>query len=286
MIEPEFLKNLQRFHLALKKNSTEIKQGEQKSAYSGQGMIFKDHKEYSPGDDIRRIDWKAYARTKDFYVKRFDEEKNVTVHIIVDRSSSMAFGEQESKYDYGAKIGLGLAYMTNRTNDRFRFSVFSETLTDLTSARRNGNLVNLLDTLNELRNTPESEVEKCITQYSSRIENKSVVIIISDFLTDIEEIKSGLQSLEDSQVILVNVFDTEELDPSMKGDTILEDPESSSTLRAYLSRKTKKDYKSKLQRHVEEIEEACDRHKADYRMVSTGEDFFETFIDVWESVNQ
>ncbi|MFP4229917.1 MAG: DUF58 domain-containing protein [Candidatus Nanohaloarchaea archaeon] len=285
MIEPEFLKDLQRFHLALKKNSGEVQQGEQDSEFSGHGMIFKDHKEYTPGDDIRRIDWKAYARTKDFYVKRFDEEKNFTVHIIVDRSSSMDFGE-ESKYDFASKIGLALAYMTNRTNDRFRFSVFSETLTDLTSARRNGNLVNLLDTLNELRKTPESRVEKCITEYSSRIENRSVVVIISDLLTDIDQIRSGLQSLEESDVVLVNVFDEEELDPSMKGDTILEDPESSSTLRAYVSRKTKNEYKSKLQKHVEEIEELCDMNNARYIQASTGEDFFESFIDIWESVNQ
>jgi len=286
MIQPAFLKDLQNFHLALKKQSSEIRQGEQKSSYSGQGMIFKDHKEYTPGDDIRRIDWKAYARTKDFYVKRFDEEKNFTVHIIVDRSSSMDFGEEDSKYDFASKIGLGIAYMTNRTNDRFRFSVFSETLTDLTSARRNGNMVNLLDTLNELRKTPESKIEKCITEYSSRIENKSIVIIISDFLTDIEEIESGLKSIQGNDVVLVNVFDSEELDPSMRGATILEDPESSSTLRAYLSQSSRNRYKSRLEKHVESIEQACDRNKADYVLASTGEDFFETFIDIWKSVNQ
>lgn len=285
MIEPKFLNDLQNFHLALKKNSSEVKQGEQSSDYSGQGMIFKDHKEYAPGDDIRRIDWKAYARTKEFFVKRFDEEKNITVHIVVDRSSSMDFGEV-NKYDYGAKIGLGLAYMTNKTNDRFRYSVFSETLTDLTSARRNGDMVNLLDTLNELRKTPESKVEKCITEYSSRIKNKSIVIIISDFLTDVEQIKSGLESLKHTEVVLVNVLDSEELDPSMSGDTILEDPESSSTLRAYLSRNIKSNYKSQLQKHVEEIEEACDENGAEYVLASTGEDFFDSFIDIWKCVNQ
>ena len=285
MIEAEFLKELEQFQVALEKNSSEMKQGEQQSNFSGQGMIFKDHKEYVPGDDIRRIDWKAYARTKEFFIKRYDEERNVTLHIVLDRSSSMDFGDI-NKYEYGGKIGLGLAYMTMKTNDRFKYSVFSETLTDLTSARRNGNLVRLIDTLNGMRKTPESRVEHCITEYSSRIKNKSVVVIISDFLTDLEQIESSLQALKGSQVILVNVFDKEELDPSFSGDTILEDPESDSTLRAYLSRSTKSSYKSKLKKHTEEIEELCDKYQASYYMMSTGEDFFDSFIDIWELVNQ
>lgn len=285
MIEIDFLEKLQNFHLALKKNSSQIRQGEQSSEMSGHGMIFKDHKEYVPGDDIRRIDWKAYARTKEFYVKRFDEEKDVTVHIVVDRSSSMDFGDI-NKYEFAAKIGLGLAFMTNKTNDRFRYAVFSETLTDLTSARRNAHLVNLTETLNDVRHTPESEVEKCLTEYSSRIENKSIVVVISDFLTDTTEIRNGLEALKHTETVLVNVLDSEELDPSFKGDTILQDPESSSTLRAYLSQGLKSSYKTRLQKHVEEIEEICEEHGAGYVLAPSGEDFFDSFIDVWQSVNQ
>ena len=104
MIEIDFIDELDRFNLALKKNSTEIREGEQSSSSTGQGMVFEDHKKYQPGDDIRRIDWKAYARTNEVYVKRFEQEKSLTAHILVDRSSSMEFGNP-TKYDYAAKIG-------------------------------------------------------------------------------------------------------------------------------------------------------------------------------------
>lgn len=285
MIEPEFLEKLEHFHLALQKNSSERNQGEQKSDFSGQGMIFKDHKEYTPGDDIRRIDWKAYARTKEFYVKRFDEERSITMHIILDRSSSMDFGE-ETKYTRGGKIGLGLAFMAMKTNDRFRYSVFSETLTDLTSARRNANLVQLTDTLNGMRKTPESRLEHCVTQYSSRIKNRSLVVIISDFLTDIDQIESSLQALKGSHVLLVNVLDEEELEPSMKGAKILEDPESDNSLKAYLSKSIKSKYKSRLEKHTERIEELCEEYQASYILTSTGDDFFDSFIDIWREVNK
>lgn len=285
MIEAEFLNKLQNFQLALKKNSSELKKGEQLSNLSGHGMIFKDHKQYAPGDDIRRIDWTAYARTNEFFVKRFDEEKNATVHILADRSSSMDFGEV-NKYEFGAKIGLGIAYMTNKTNDRFKYSVFSETLTDLTSARRNGNMMNLLETLNDLRKTPESQIGNCVVDYSRRIKNESVVLIISDFLTDIEQIRTSLESLEHAEVILVNVLDQEELEPSIQGDTILKDPESDSKVRTYVSSQTKSDYKSQLEAHIEEIEEECRKHGAEYILTSTGDNFFDSFLEIWDYVNQ
>ena len=285
MIELDFLEDLNNFQTALKKNSSEIKEGEQKSPRSGQGMIFKDHKQYVPGDDIRKIDWKAYARTKDFFIKRFEEEKNVTVHIILDRSSSMDYGEN-NKYEYAAKIGLATAYMASKTNDRFRFSVFSETLTDLTAARKNGNLPSLVKSLNGIRKTPESKVERCLTQYSSRIENKSIVIILSDFLTDTEEIESALESLQHTEAILVNVLDETELNPDIEGDAILKDPESSSKLRTYLSPRTKNKYKERLDEHTAAIEESAMKNGAEYLKVSTGDDFFESFMNVWRLINR
>ncbi|NMJ92742.1 DUF58 domain-containing protein, partial [Nanohaloarchaea archaeon] len=92
MIDLKFLNELEQFQKALKKNASQMNQGEQKSNRSGQGMIFKDHKEYIPGDSVKKIDWKAYARTKDYFIKRFEEERRLNIHILVDRSSSMDYG--------------------------------------------------------------------------------------------------------------------------------------------------------------------------------------------------
>jgi uncharacterized protein (DUF58 family) len=286
MIEIDFIDELDRFNLALKKNSTEVQEGEQSSASTGQGMVFEDHKKYLPGDDIRKIDWKAYARTDDLYIKRFEEEKSITLHILVDRSSSMDFGKKEKKYDYASKIGLAIAYMAANTNDRFRFSVFSETITDISAARRNPNIGAMVETLNQLRKTPESKIEKCITEYSARIENKSVVVIISDFLTDIEEIEESVNRLSGSDVVLVNTFDIEEIDPSLEGDKILQDPESDSELRTYVSNKSKSEYKEKLENHMREIEETAEKYGADYILASTEEDVFESFLKVWRAINE
>jgi len=285
MIEADFIEELERFNLALKKHSTEIKEGEQSSSSTGNGMIFEDHKKYVPGDDIRKMDWKVYARTDELFVKRFENEKSITAHVLVDRSSSMDYGNT-NKYDFASKLGLAMAYMVSNTNDRFRFSVFSETVTDISSARRSANMGDLIQTLNELRKTPESRVERCITEYSQRIENKSVVVIISDFLTDAEEIENALKRLKGSEVVLVNLLDSEEMDPEMHGDKILKDPESSSRLRTYLSNKTKEDYRSQLTEHTDELEEIADKYGANYILRSTEDEFFESFLDIWNAVNR
>lgn len=285
MIDVEFLDELQKFQLALNKHADEMNEGEQESGFTGQGMIFKDHKQYTPGDDIRKIDWRAYARTKDYFVKRFEEERNLTLHILLDRSSSMDYGDP-TKYDYAGKLGVAVADMASNTNDRFRFSVFSETLTDISAGRRSSNTASIVDTLNNMRKTPESRIERCVTEYGNRIKNKSAVIILSDFLTDLEEIESGIESLSDTDVVLVNVFDKEEIDPSFEGDTVLKDPESDSRLRTYLSKRTKKNYKSRLQEHTERIEEIADRHGAAYLKVSTGDDIFDSFLDIWHALNR
>lgn len=285
MIDLEYLEELEKFQLALKRNASSVQSGEQKSSHTGQGMVFKDHKEYIPGDDIRKIDWKAYARTKDFYVKRFEEERRLNIHILLDRSSSMDYGNV-NKYDYAAKLGLGVAKMSMNTNDKFNFSVFSETLTNLSSGRRTSNISELVDVINNTRKTPESRVEDCITEYSSRIQNESAVILLSDFLAEPEKIEAGLESLKHTQPIVVNVLDSTELDPDFEGDKILKDPESKSKLRTFLSQKTRDDYKDKMERHVTELEEISRKNGAEFVQISTEDDVFNSLLRIWEKLNR
>jgi uncharacterized protein (DUF58 family) len=285
MIDLKFLNELEQFQKALKKNASQMNQGEQKSNRSGQGMIFKDHKEYIPGDSVKKIDWKAYARTKDYFIKRFEEERRLNIHILVDRSSSMDYGSPK-KYEFAAKLGLGVAKMSLNTNDRYNFSVFSETLTNLSSGRRGKDITQLVEILNDLKHTPESRIEDSITEYSQRIENESAVVIISDFLSDSEDIASGLTSLKHTKPVVVNVLDEKELNPDLSGDKILKDPESSSRLRTFFSRKTKEKYRNRLDNHIDNLEEVSRKNGAGFIRVSTSEDILETLLKIWQKLNQ
>jgi len=110
-------------------------------------------------------------------------------------------------------------------------------------------------------------------------------VIISDFLTDTEELEQVLNRLKNSEVILVNTLDETELEPDMEGDKILKDPETGSKLRTYLSKKTKSKYRKELEDHTGEIEEMCQKYGASYILASTGEDVFESFLKIWRAIN-
>jgi uncharacterized protein (DUF58 family) len=95
-IDPDFLDELDRFDAALDRETAAVRQGEQESPRVGEGLTFSDYRRYSPGDDTRLIDWKLFARTEEYYIKQFEEERNLTVHVLLDSSASMDFGGEES----------------------------------------------------------------------------------------------------------------------------------------------------------------------------------------------
>ena len=196
----------------------------------------------------------------------------------------MDFGNPK-KYDFAAKLGLGVAKMSLNTNDRYNFSVFSETLTNLSSGRRNTNISELVDILNDINKTPESQIEQCVTEYSTRIENESAVVIFSDFLSDPEKIASGISSLKHTKPVVVNVMDETELNPDFSGDKILKDPESSSKLRTFFSRRTKNKYRRRLDNHVDRLEEVSRKNGAGFVQASTSDDIFEVLLKIWQRLN-
>ena len=109
MINTQFLDELKRFNLVINKRVTSNLAGPRKSIAAGRGLTFKDYRIYAPGDDIRLIDWKVYARTDNLYMKVHEEERNLVVHVILDKSASMDFGRPVSKFDYASMIGVGMA---------------------------------------------------------------------------------------------------------------------------------------------------------------------------------
>ena len=128
MISQDFLRALDRLSIKINKRTTSHFLGERSSVYKGHGLIFADRRDYTPGDDPKGIDWKAYARTGDLLIKLFEAERNMTTHIIIDFSASMGFGKSVSKVDYASMLGLGFAYLSLRKNEKFVLSTFSDQL--------------------------------------------------------------------------------------------------------------------------------------------------------------
>lgn len=282
MINIDFLNQLDRFHLVVKKRVTSNFVGPRKSVAAGRGLTFKDHRMYAPGDDIRLIDWKVFARTDDLYIKTFEEERNLTAHIIMDASASMGFGKPISKFDYAAMLGVGLAYLAMRENERFQFSTFNEGLEIFQPRRGMSQLASMVFYLNNVKTQGNSKLLDAMVQYKKVVGSRSLLVLISDFLVDINEVIEALYNLGDHEIKVIQVLDPIERDLKYSGDFKLIDSESKSMLRTFISPRLRVEYQQMLDNHVARMEETCNNLGMHFFQITTDTPIFDAFYRVLE----
>jgi uncharacterized protein (DUF58 family) len=282
-IDPDFLDELDRFEATLDQQTTAIKKGERESPNVGEGLTFSDYRRYSPGDDTRLIDWRLYARTEEFFIKQFEEERNLTVHILLDASASMDFGDgDEHKFEFGAKLALGYAYLTAEEHDDFRFSLFRERPERIdTGKSTRGEVLALVDRLNETVPDGETDFESALEEYTASIGSRSLVVVVTDCIGDLDGLETGLASLARNEVVLVQVLSPAELDPAVGGDTIFEDLESDLTRRTYFGGRLATEYRSRVDAFVDDVAGRARDLRLTHELVATDEDFFDAFSTVW-----
>jgi len=280
MIETDFLAELDRFSLILNKRVTSKYFGSRSSISPGRGSVLKDHRIYSEGDDFRLVDWKIYARTDHLYIKRFEEEKNMTVHVILDDSASMNFGTPK-KFEYSAMLGVGFAYLALKDNERFQFATFSDKL-EMFQARRGLNHIALMiDYLNKVKIKGKSNFLDAMNQYKKVLGTKAMIVIVSDFLFDLDELKDGLLRLGGSHEIkLIQVLDSAEKELEVAGDVKLQDAEDHTVLRTYISPRLVSKYELELEDHIAKINRICLDLKAEFYSVTTETPIFDAFYQV------
>lgn len=282
MIDTKFLDQLGRFHLVVTKRVTSNYAGEKRSIAEGHGLIFKDHRMYARGDDIRLIDWRVYARTDDLYVRRYEEERNLNVHIILDASASMGFGKKISKFDYSSMIGVGFAYLALKSNERFQISTFAENNVIFRPKKGMNQLASMIDNINSIKNEGNSKLYESFYKYRKLITSRSLIVLISDFLIDIEEIKKTLYTLASGQheVKIIQVLDAEEKELQLRGDAKLRDVETGGILKTFISPRLKMSYEAKLAKHTSSIHEECNKLGFDFHSIGSDTPIFDAFYEI------
>ena len=282
-IDPDFLDELDRLDATLDQQTAARKKGEHMSPNVGEGLTFSDYRRYAPGDDTRLIDWRLYARTDELFVKQFEEERNLTVHVLLDASGSMDYGEGDRhKFEFGAKLGLGFAYLTAEEHNEFRFSTFREHPDRLDAGGSNrGEVLGLIERLNAVDPDGDEDFEAAFEAYAASIRSRSLVVIVSDFLGDLDALETGIAALSRNDVLLVHVLAPEELAPDAGGDTIFEDPETDLTRRTYFGGRLATRYRDRLEAHVDGVADRAAELQATHATVRTDEDFFDAFVSLW-----
>ena len=231
-ITNEFLDELEKFSLIVNKRVTSNYSGSRKAVAIGQGLVFEDHQPYAPGEDYRRIDWKVYARTDHLFIRRFEEERNLTVRILVDSSGSMNF---RKKWDYASMLAVGFAYLSMIGNEKFQLATFDSDMSFMQARRGRGHLMNMIEELNSMKLSKEGALFENVKRLKKGITSRSLIVLISDFLYSPEEIENALSLLAKHELAVIQVLDERELDLDYKGQYKLKDPEKESIPKTFIS---------------------------------------------------
>jgi uncharacterized protein (DUF58 family) len=232
MIPKEILKKVKRIEIATRGLVNEVFSGEYHSVFKGRGMEFAEVREYQLGDDIRNIDWNVTARSGHPYVKVFDEERELTVMLLVDVSSSGNFGTtNQMKGEVAAELCAVLAFSAIKNNDKVGLIIFSDKIEKFIPPRKGKQHV--LRVIREILffKPEESRTDLNVSlEYLTRvIKRRSIVFLISDFLT--ENYEKSLQVVNQKHdIIAINIVDPREVEMPSIGFVELEDAESGETI--------------------------------------------------------
>ncbi len=273
-IDTSFLHQLDRFSLVLRKRVTSDFIGQKKSTALGKGLIFSDHRIYAPGDDFKNIDWKVYARTDDFFIKNYEEERNVVVHIILDASASMDFGKKNS---YAAMLALGFGYLATKNNEKVQFSTFAEKADVFMPERGRPIISSMVSHLEETKPKGKSAIDECFAQYRKHIGSKALVIVISDFLMDIGTIERALLSLGRHQLKVVQVLDPVEKSLRFDGECDFIDSETAFRLETYVSPRLRDYFQRKLDEHASKISNLAGALGGEFYQITADTSIFDAF---------
>jgi uncharacterized protein (DUF58 family) len=190
--------------------------GLHRSPYKGFSVEFAEYRQYLPGDDLSTLDWKVYARSDRFYVKKFEEETNVDCHVLLDTSASMGYASKGAvtKLAYGSFLAGALAYLMKRQRDAVGFIAFDDRIVDrLPASARPGHLRSVLLALERLTLGRQSDVSRPLHQLADTILKRSMAVLISDLLDDPAAVIRGLKHLRfrGTDVIVFHVLDRDEL---------------------------------------------------------------------------
>ncbi|MDD1754326.1 MAG: DUF58 domain-containing protein, partial [Methanothrix sp.] len=222
-MDTEFFKELERFSLLVKKRVSTAYSGGRKSLRFGHGISPVGYREYRKGDDFKLIDWKAYARTEKLYIREHEEERSLVVHILLDGSGSMGY---EGKFAFASRLAAGFAYLATLENEKYALSLFCKRLYAGEPKRGRIKLFQSIDELDKVQPHGGTNLKPVIDQFESLITTTSLVVLVSDFLGDTDEILSGIYRLSRHDLVVIQVLAPEEVELRFGGDVKFVDAET------------------------------------------------------------
>jgi len=270
LLSPEFLLQLERLALLSRRAFRGRTRGERKSPRKGMSVEFSDYRPYGAGDDLRYVDWNIYGRLDRLYLKLFVDEEDLRLHLLLDGSASMSFGEP-GKLHYAARLAAALGFVGLASHERVGVAVIRDRMAEGWSpARGRGQLLSLLEFAARLRAEGPTGLSDALVAYALRSREAGLAVLISDLL-DPAGYERGLKALLERRfdVHVVHLLSPEELNPVLAGDLRLTDAETGEIQDFTMDGEAMRSYRERLGEFLESAEGFCRANEISYHRVAT-----------------
>ena len=289
-IDPKTLDRIKRLDVRARLVVEGFITGKHRSPYNGFAIEFAAHREYAPGDDLRHIDWKVYARQDRLHIKQYEEETNLRCFLVMDTSSSMHFQHkaQWTKLQYTAHLAAAMGYLMQGQRDAVGFASFDERLRSILPAKSTKRHLRRIFLEMELYLTiskgARTASAAALHELAERVHQRSLVVIFTDLFENLEEHEALISALKHvrhrkHEVILFNVTEhSTELDLNLEYERyLLEDLESGEQLEISPTQ-VRQDYRAKVEKYMQRFKKACNEFQIDFESVSTEQPFSDALI--------
>lgn len=251
--------------------------GLHRSPYHGFSVEFAQHREYTPGDEIRTIDWKVAGRTDRYYVKEFEEETNLKAHLLLDSSRSMSYrggGSKQSKYEYACLLATAFAFLLLRQRDAAGLAIFAEQTRRFLPPRSTpSHLTHMMESMLEIEPAGPTGAGATLHALADQVRRRGLVVLLSDLFTDPLDVLAGLKHFRyrGHEIIVFQVLDPDEVEFPFEGLTRFEDLESDERL-VLDPRGIRDVYLTAFREFREKLERGCREIRVDFVTARTDQD--------------
>jgi uncharacterized protein (DUF58 family) len=274
LIDPQALMTIRSLELRARAVVEGFWSGMHRSPYHGFSVEFTEYRQYTQGDDPRYLDWRVFARSDRYFIKKYEDETNLRVHLLTDQSRSMEYGSQGfTKAGYAGTLAATLAYFLHMQGDAVGLLTFDQEVREFLPARhRFGHLRQLMLALERPARGTATNLEAPLERITSLIRKRGLVAMISDFLAPLDRLERNLSALTAGghEVSVFHVVDPVELNLGLEAAALFEDVESARTL--YIDPTAARGaYMAKFQAHGEQLQAICRKLGISYHRLVTNQ---------------
>ena len=274
LIDPQALMAIRSLELRARAVVEGFWAGLHRSPYHGFSVEFTEYRQYSPGDDPRYLDWRVFARTDRYFIKKYEDETNLRCHILADQSRSMDFGTRGfTKATYASTLAATFGYFLHLQGDAVGLLTFDEQVRDFLPARsRTSHLRQLMLMLERASGGRSTDLNAPIERITTLIRRRGIVVLISDFLAPLDKLERNLIALTacGHEMCVFQVLDPAEIDLGLEKASLFEDFETTRTL--YIDPPAARaSYVKKLTAHCEALRATCVKLGISYNRLTTAD---------------